>query len=247
MANFDLKYGVVKVLYGEYQGRIGYYDDDNEVGYEVSGLVYFGSLEFAGTQDFIPLSFLAPAMTPDLLARKLEITKLIGYRIQRVSNFERTSMLEELLLIEEELSNRVMLSRFSSTNAGKSIFISHSSKDKPFAEWLALELVSAGHSPWLDEWRIRVGESIPLKISDGIQRCDALVVILSQHAVESKWVENEWQAKYWDEIKDERVRVLPILLKPCEIPSLLRPKKYADFTDDYGKGLRDLLIGLLDE
>jgi hypothetical protein len=156
-------------------------------------------------------------------------------------------MLEELLLIEEELSNRVMLSRFSSTNAGKSIFISHSSKDKPFAEWLALELVSAGHSPWLDEWRIRVGESIPLKISDGIQRCDALVVILSQHAVESKWVENEWQAKYWDEIKDERVRVLPILLKPCEIPSLLRPKKYADFTDDYGKGLRDLLIGLLDE
>lgn len=127
------------------------------------------------------------------------------------------------------------------------MFISHSSKDKQFARWLAVELANSGHSPWLDEWKIRVGESIPLKVSQGIKDCHALIVVLSEHAVASRWVENEWHAKYWDEISEGRVMVLPVLLKKCEIPTLLKAKKYADFTEDYNEGLETLLIALKDE
>jgi hypothetical protein len=47
---------------------------------------------------------------------------------------------------------------------------------------------------------IRVGESIPTKINQGIEQSDVLIVVLSEHAVASHWVEREWQAKYWREV-----------------------------------------------
>jgi hypothetical protein len=69
-------------------------------------------------------------------------------------------------------------------------------------------------------------------------------VILSEAAVQSKWVEREWQAKYWEEIGKRRARVIPVLKEKCKIPMLLRPKKYADFTVDYSRGLTELLEAL---
>ena len=86
-----------------------------------------------------------------------------------------------------------------------------------------------------------------MMISQGIEACDIMVVVLSESAVTSKWVENEWQAKYWDEIKEDHIKVLPLLLEKCQIPTLLKAKKYADFSQEYNEGLADLLIALRDD
>jgi hypothetical protein len=147
-------------------------------------------------------------------------------------------------MIDGALAGRMIRSRLTTAEEKHQVFISHSSKDKQFARWLAVDLANAGHSAWLDEWKIRVGESIPTRVGEGIEECDALVVVLSEHAVKSQWVENEWQAKYLHEIRDRRVRVLPALLQKCEIPTLLQAKKYADFTCDWTDGLEELLIAL---
>jgi hypothetical protein len=60
-------------------------------------------------------------------------------------------------------------------------------------------------------------------------------------------VRNEWQSKYWDEILEGCVMVLPVLFQKCEVLMLLKAKKYADFTEDYNKGLENLLLALKDE
>lgn len=44
-------------------------------------------------------------------------------------------------------------------------FLSHSSADKPFIRQLAADLTANGINVWLDEQRIRVGDSIPDKIA----------------------------------------------------------------------------------
>lgn len=124
------------------------------------------------------------------------------------------------------------------------IFLSYSSKDKVFATRLAESMRELGHRLWLDEWVIKVGESIPAKIQAGIKEADYLVVVMSAHAVQSGWVEREWQAMYWSEASDGRVRVLPALLEDCEIPTLLRTKAYADFRTDYGVGLVKLMAAI---
>ena len=54
----------------------------------------------------------------------------------------------------------------------------------------------------------------------------------------------EWEAKYWDEIQRNQILVIPALLEDCEIPELLKTKKFADFREDYDHGLMELVLTL---
>ncbi len=121
------------------------------------------------------------------------------------------------------------------------IFLSHSSKDKNFVFQLGEDLKALGHEPWLDEWEIKVGECIPSKIDHAIGEANYVIIVLSPDAVESGWVEREWQSKYWDEIEQNKIFVLPVLLKDCKIPNLLKTKKYADFRNNYSAGFVKLM------
>ena len=142
------------------------------------------------------------------------------------------------------MMDRLMEARFGERGEARNVFLSHSSKDKRFANWLAVDLANAGHTPWLDEWDILAGESIPAKIAEGVDNCDYLVIILTENAVASNWVEREWQAKYWDEVNAGRIHVIPALFAECRIPTLLKTKKYADFRGSYSDGFDDLLLAL---
>jgi hypothetical protein len=124
------------------------------------------------------------------------------------------------------------------------LFLSHSSRDKPIVRTLAQHLEDAGFPTWLDEWKIRVGECIPSGIQNGIANSRFVIVALSPQAVSSGWVDREWKAMYWMEAQEGRIRILPILIDACEVPLLLRTKRYADFSVNYNNGLRDLLDSL---
>jgi len=234
-------YGIVVVTSGPHKGRIGEFDDDQGT----KGIVYFGSLFFAPSCHLIPIRFLSPVTTDDLMRRLDELFGLIGLKAREKPTPEQhIELLTELALVQDTLADRLFVARFSRARTGRRVFISHSSKDKQFARWLAIDLASAGHRPWLDEWQIRAGESIPTRVSEGISDCDFVVVVLSEHAIQSRWVEREWQAKYWDEVSAGRVQVIPALLRQCEIPTLLKTKKYADFTEEHKSGLEDLLFSM---
>ncbi len=126
----------------------------------------------------------------------------------------------------------------------KKIFISHSSKDKDFARKLSDDFLQMGYEPWLDEWEIKVGECIVKKIETGITDADFVVIILSNHSVSSEWVSAEWKTKYWDEIDSTSTLVLPVLIEQCEIPALLKTKKYADFTKSYAVAFEALVSAI---
>ncbi len=124
------------------------------------------------------------------------------------------------------------------------LFISHSSKDKKVVQQLALDLKGLGHQVWLDQWEIRVGDCIVSKVQTGLAQADYVVLVLSKHAVDSGWVEKEWKSKYWDEIQDGRAIVLPVLLETCDIPQLLKSKKYADFRENPRTALAQLATAI---
>lgn len=127
---------------------------------------------------------------------------------------------------------------------GEQIFLSHSSKDKPFVKALATDLAEAGYRPWLDEWQIKVGESIPRKINAALQECKYFVIVLSPNSTNSKWVEEEFYATYGNIFSDSGKVILPVLLEKCEVPYILKHYKYANFLDDYKKGLNELMNAL---
>lgn len=240
MSKDRISWSTVKITGGLHKGRIGNYDDDTED--DKHAIVYFGSPMYLSEYHLLSHKHLAPITTADLIMRHEEISKTLKGKT-RVGIRKQAELLAELSLINNELAERMFTARLTESET-KKVFISHSSKDKEFVRWLAVDLANAGHYPWLDEWEIRVGESIPTKVSQGIQSCDAMVVVLTEHAVTSRWVENEWQAKYWEEITEGQIKVLPALARQCEIPTFLKAKKYANFTQSYTDGLESLLLAL---
>jgi hypothetical protein len=123
-------------------------------------------------------------------------------------------------------------------------FISHSSKDKPFIRQLTADLTKAGISVWLDEQRILVGDSITEKVSQGLVESDYFLIALSDASVNSPWVQKELNSALISEIEKRQVKILPIKLSDCEIPTLIKDKKYADFTQTYKGGLQELINSL---
>jgi len=111
------------------------------------------------------------------------------------------------------------------------VFISHNSKDKPFARKLASSLRSHDIRCWVDEAEIRFGESLVQKISDAINKIDLVIAVISNNSVYSNWVRQELDWAMTKEIKGDRIIVIPIIIEKCDIPFFLANKLYADFTD----------------
>lgn len=110
-----------------------------------------------------------------------------------------------------------------------SIFLSHCHSDKSFVNLLAMRLKCMGIETWVDTAVMRIGDSLIDKIQEGINSVDYLGVVLTPESVASKWVNQELKAALSQEILSQRVKVLPILYKDCDIPLFLKDKIYADF------------------
>ena len=125
------------------------------------------------------------------------------------------------------------------------VFLSHSSKDKPFVRDLADALEAGGEiKVWLDEREIDYGENIVLKIADGLD-ADFVLLILSPDSVDSKWVKEEWTDAYWEQVESQHVKVAGVLYRDCRIPRLLRNKKYFDLRTNQPEGFRLIKTWLL--
>ncbi|MGA7563784.1 MAG: toll/interleukin-1 receptor domain-containing protein [Desulfobaccales bacterium] len=75
----------------------------------------------------------------------------------------------------------------------KSIFLSHSSKDKFFVRTLADHLRKYGIKVWIDEAEINIGDSMTDKIGQAIETTDYVGVVLSHNSINSEWVQKELQ------------------------------------------------------
>lgn len=233
-----VEYGPVFVLRGKHKGRIGDFDDETSRRGKMHAIVKFAHPVVTPYYHFIPVEYLASPNTRQLMERyEFLFSALSPFRGAAVEGEERIRVLEEFSYVGGLLNDRMFQAQFSKSPRGAKIFLSHSSADKNFVRGLAVDLAAMGHQPWLDEWDILAGESIVERVSSGIEDADFVLVLLSKNAVSSKWVETEWQTKYWDEVREKRVVVIPALIDDCTIPLLLRTKKYVDFREDYSVGL----------
>ena len=110
------------------------------------------------------------------------------------------------------------------------VFLSHSSKDKKTVTELAERLKKDGLKVWLDDWIIKPGDSIPIKIEEGLQTSRVLLLCMSQNAIDSEWVTLERHTILFRDPTNKDRRFLPILLAECEIPDMLKQYAYLDWT-----------------
>lgn len=121
------------------------------------------------------------------------------------------------------------------------VFLSHSSKDKDIVRPLAERLRDDGLHVWFDEWEIKPGDPIGLKIEQGLEQSRVLVFAMSRHALTSEWTMLERQtAMFRDPVNTQR-RFVPLRLDNAKISDTLRQFKYIDWRQSTSDQYDELL------
>ena len=122
------------------------------------------------------------------------------------------------------------------------VFLSHSSKDRAFAQKLVRVLRRHGIPVWYSETNVLGAQQWHDEIGAALRRCDWLVLVLSPSAVESVWVKRELVYALSQQRLDGRI--VPLLYKPCSHDGLswtLAQMQMIDFASGFNEGCRELL------
>ena len=137
-----------------------------------------------------------------------------------------------------------------------SCFISFSSKDQDFAERLHADLLSKGVRCWYAPENMKIGDKIRPRIDEAIRIHDKLLLVLSEHSVESSWVEKEVETAFEKERQQNKTVLFPICLDDCVMHTdqawaadIRRTRNIGNFCgwkshDDYQKAFNRLLHDL---
>ncbi len=101
------------------------------------------------------------------------------------------------------------------------VFLSHSTRDKVVVRQLATRLKADGIRVWMADEQIKVGDSIPARIEQGLEHSRVLVLCLSANAFGSDWTHLEAGTfRFRDPLNKER-RFLPLRLDNAPVKGSL--------------------------
>jgi len=138
-----------------------------------------------------------------------------------------------------------------------SSFISYSTSDQEFSIRLHSDLQNKGIRCWFAAHDMRIGDKILDTIDSAIRLRDRVLLILSEHSIESDWVEDEVTKAFEEERKRGQIVLFPIRLDDAVMDTneawaaKLRARHIGDFRrwkehDEYQKSfarvLRDLTV-----
>lgn len=136
--------------------------------------------------------------------------------------------------------NRIRL-KLKKVGTHMEIFVSYSHEDKEIANKIAFTLKKMGHNVWFDDWKIKAGDNIISKINQGIKQADAIIVIVSENSLNSKWVFKEFSAMAFGEISKGSSRIIPVLIDKSSVPSYLSNYRYLDLSYNFEEGIKELI------
>jgi len=120
------------------------------------------------------------------------------------------------------------------------VFISYSRKDIKFARRLAGDLESAGFDVWWDISNLKGGDDWVRFIPAAIEVCQFFVVLLSPDSVKSEWVSKEYSYAL-----RLRKKIVPAMIRQCDVPFALNTINYVDFVnEEYDTAVNKLLSAL---
>ena len=140
-----------------------------------------------------------------------------------------------------------------------SCFISYSHKDEELAKRIHNDLQAAGVRCWFAPHDMKIGDKIRSTIDESIRLHDKLLLILSEHSVQSDWVEHEVEHALDHERLEKKNILFPVRLDEAIMDSstgwagnVKRQRHIGDFSrwkdhDAYKKSFDRLLRDLKSE
>jgi len=118
-----------------------------------------------------------------------------------------------------------------------SVFLCHSSGDKPAVRDLYEALQRDGFDPWLDEENLLPGQDWNYEITKAVRGSDVVLVCLSDSSVtKAGYVQKEM--KFALDVADEQpegaIFIIPVKLEECDVPDRLSHCHWVSLEDSYG-------------
>lgn len=122
-------------------------------------------------------------------------------------------------------------------------FVSYTSADSDWAQWIAWQLEESGHSTILQAWDFPVGRDFIQAMHEAAQVCQRIVLVLSEAYLKSPYANAEWPDYLRRDPDGTKCLVVPLRVRPCEPPGLLGPRVFIDFVgvDDAGRALKQMV------
>lgn len=114
-------------------------------------------------------------------------------------------------------------------------FISYSRKQLYFAEAIALHLQKEGIDIWFDLQQLGAGSDWAATLKNGYENCKRLVLVVSQTALDSKYVEVEWETA-----RKRGREVILAVVEDVVIPETLRDCAVIDFRTNFNSAMKRL-------
>jgi len=177
------------------------YGADNKVGVEIARQI-IGVKTHIGVPNAVLVT--TPSFTAD---------------VQELSSARQDLHLVDLATLERWLReySPPAASSHAAERSFSSCFISHSSRDRDFAQKLAARLRTEGVPVWYAPEDILPGEKIFDQVKKAIASFDPLLVVLSPDSMKSNWVQTELGSALPREHREGRRVVFPIALVPIDV------------------------------
>jgi tetratricopeptide (TPR) repeat protein len=100
-------------------------------------------------------------------------------------------------------------------------FISYTSSDRDWAQWIGKELAALAHTPHIHEWEIEGGEDIYAWMEARHDAADHVLCVVSDEYLKAPYSTLERNAALWQAAKNRTSFVLFVVVKPCRLPTLI--------------------------
>jgi tetratricopeptide (TPR) repeat protein len=110
----------------------------------------------------------------------------------------------------------------------REFFLSFTNADRPWAEWLLVELDAAGYSTVSQLRDFVAGGNIPLDMDRAARRAARTLGVLSPQALQAPYVQQEWAQRLGTDPTGAQRALVLVRVEPCQPEGLLGPVLYID-------------------
>jgi hypothetical protein len=125
-------------------------------------------------------------------------------------------------------------------------FISYTGVDRAWAEWIAFVLEEHEYAATLQAWDFRPGGNFAIEMQKAASQAERTIAVLSPDYLKSGFAEAEWSAVFAQDPKGNKGRLVPIIVRRCELSGLLKAIIHIDLSNyhDEAEAKLSLLKGV---
>jgi hypothetical protein len=100
--------------------------------------------------------------------------------------------------------------------AARDFFISYTSADRAWAEWIAWQLEEAGYQIQIQAWDFSPGGNFVVEMQQATVECERTIAVLSANYFSSEFAKAEWAVAFRLDPTGKKEKLIPVRIEACQ-------------------------------